>query len=213
MARRARDARDVMRTAFYSLWGVLTLVLLFTVGFLVFQLAQSADDVSVADFSRVTTTAGSAGQAVTGRPVLLYFADPARIRLAPEDRSLALSASTVENCRAAFVALAEGPRGAAAPVMPQTAKTRAMYLLPSGELIVDLSREVESPLTRSASAEWLLVQSIVHTLAQPALQGANDRPVATVRLLYEGSPMAEGFPSHIALTEPLRPDPALLGGE
>ncbi len=206
------NAKDVMRTAFISLWGVLTLVLLFTVGFLVYQLVQTSEGTVVSGVPRVPVGTTTGEQAVQGRPVALYFADAARIRLVPEDRALTLTESTVDNCRAAFVALAEGPRSGSVPVMPVAAKTRAMYLLPSGELIVDLSREVESPLTRSASAEWLMIQAIVHTLAQPALQGANDRPVSTVRLLYEGSPMSEGFPSHVALTEPLRPDRSLLGG-
>jgi spore germination protein GerM len=210
---RNSNANDVLRTAFISLWGVLTLVLFFTVGFLVYQLARSDSQTVASGIPRMPIGSGAAEQAVQGRPVTLYFADNASVRLTPADRSLVLTESTIDNCRAAFIALAEGPRSNLVPVMPQAAKSRAMYLLSSGELVVDLSREVESPFTRSASAEWLMIQSIVHTLAQPALQGANDRPVATVRLLYEGSPMAEGFPSHIALTEPLRPDRSLLGGE
>jgi hypothetical protein len=87
-----------------------------------------------------------------------------------------------------------------------------MYLLSTGELVVDLTRDVENPAIRSASAEWLLIQSVVHTLAQPALQGTNDRPVVTVLLLYEGSPTSEGFPSHIVLGEPMRPDALLVDG-
>lgn len=217
MPRNSR-VHDVVRTAFVSLWGVLTLVLLFTVVFLVFQLSETKDQVELSSAPRASRNVESGETAVQGRPVALYFADPLRIQLAREERALPLTESTVANCRAAFVALAEGPRAGGVAVMPPAAKVRAMYLLASGELVVDLSREVESPLTRSASAEWLMVQAIVHTLAQPALQGADAsgnkaRPVTSVRLLYEGSPMSEGFPSHIALSESLRPDPALLGGE
>lgn len=208
---------EVLRTAFVSIWGVLTLVLLFTVVFLVFQLSETKEQIDLGTGSRATVVSVPGEAAVTGRPVTLYFADAERIGLAMESRPLPLTESTVENCRAAFVALAEGPRAGAVPVMPAGARARAMYLLDSGELVVDLSREVESPQTRSASAEWLLVQSIVHTLAQPALQGQSGqdraRPVTSVRLLFEGSPLAESFPSHIALTQSLRPDPALLGGE
>ncbi len=215
MARRDSRPHDVIRTAFYSLWGVLTLVLIFTVAFLVIRLTQTSEQVAmVSGAARTPGAAGDASGAVSGRPVTLYFASAGAIRLVPEERTLPLTENTVENCRIAFAALAAGPHGGtAAPVLPTTASARAFYLLTSGELVVDLARDVESPETRSASAEWLLVQAIVHTLTQPTIQASNDRPVSTVRLLFEGSPMTDTFPSHIALQDAVRPDSSLLGGE
>lgn len=214
MARRDFRPHDVIRTAFYSLWGVLTLVLIFTVAFLVIRLTQTSEQVAmVTDAARAPRSVGNNADALSGRPVTLYFASPDALRLVPEQRTLPLTENTVENCRIAFAALAAGPQGTAVPVMPTTGAARAFYLLTSGELVIDLARDVESPETRSASAEWLLVQAIVHTLTQPALQASNDRPVSTVRLLFEGSPMADTFPTHIALQDAVRPDPSLLGGE
>lgn len=213
MAQSNSKPHDVVRAAFFSLWGVLTLVLLFTVGFLVLQLVQQNERQSVEkDVALAPVSYDGGPVAETGRSISLYFAEGNLIRLTREDRAVALTESTIENCKAAFAALAEGPRANGVAVMPAAAKARAMYLLPSGELVVDLSREVESPAIRSASSEWLLAQAIAHTLTQSALRGPQDRPVTSVRLLYEGSPMSEGFPAHVLLAEPLRPDPLLVGG-
>jgi hypothetical protein len=214
MAPREAKAHDVLRNAFYSLWGVLTLVLFFTVGFLVMQLSRVNEDAEMRDaVTKGPFPVASDAAPETGQTVTLYFADPTAIRLLPEQRPIPLTDSTVENCRKAFTSLAEGPRTTAAPVLPPTASLRALYLLPTGELVVDLARDVESPQTQSVGAEWLLVQAIAHTLTQPAIQGPQDRPVTSLRLLFEGSPVADTFPSHISLRDELRPDPRMLAGE
>ena len=131
MARHESRLHDVMRTAFYSLWGVLTLILLFTVGFLVVQLTQNNQRAEMTQTAGVSVTVGGANALASadGSVVTLYFAAPSAVRLVPEDRALPLTESTVENCRIAFAALVEGPRSDASPVMPVAASTRALYLL------------------------------------------------------------------------------------
>ncbi len=211
--RRPTRPKDVARTAFVSMWGVLTLVLLFMVTFLFVRLSQRERDLDA-----VTPLIESRG-AVREVPldadlprVRLYFANPTDLRLVGEERPLALTDSTRENCRAAIDALIKGPTSAAAPTLPSVAQVRAIYLLDSGELILDFSRAIDVPEMRSAGAEWLMVQSLAHTLTQPGLQGSKDRAVTSIRILYEGSPAAQGsFPAHILLNGPVRPDIRLLG--
>ena len=211
MPRRATEPRDVMRAAFYALWGVLTLVLLFTAAYLFVRLSQTDRDLGAGAAQGAVVARGDDG-IKTDRPLVrLYFAHPSQLRLVAEDRPVALSGETRENCRAAILALLQGPAAGAAPILPPAARMRALYLLDTGELVVDFSRDIDAPALHSAGAEWLAAQALAHTLTQPGLQGASDRPVTSVRLLYEGSPAEEGFPAHILLAGPVRPDPRLLG--
>lgn len=211
--RRTARPKDVARTAFYSMWGVLTLVLLFAVTFLFFRLAQRERDLeAVAPLIESRGFTPRAGDGEDLPRVRLFFAHPSELRLVGEDRALALTESTRENCRAAVQALVDGPATASAPTLPPVAQVRAVYLMDSGELILDFSRAIDVPEMRSAGAEWLMVQSIAHTLTQPSLQGATDRAVTSIRILYEGSPTDQGsFPGHILLSQPVRPDIRLLG--
>ncbi len=202
-----------MRAAFYSLWGVLTLVLLFGVVYLFVRLAQRERDLEAAAGATHSSTTVRDDAPAPDHPLArLYFAHPTELRLVAEDRPLAMTDATLENCRAAIRALIDGPAGGAGPSLPAGAHIRALYLLDSGELVVDFARDINTPALHSAGAEWLMVQSLAHTLIQPGLQGANDRPVVSVRLLYEGSPAEDGFPDHILLAGPVRPDPRILGG-
>lgn len=211
MAGQRRSGREVLRTAFYALWGLLTLVLLFTVGFLVVELVQRDQQLELNVPRSQGPSAGEFEAGISGARVTLFFADPARMALKPESRTIELTERTLENCRRALEALAEGPRLEGAPVLAPTTTVRAVYLLQGGELVVDFARDVETPGLNSASAEWLMAQAVAHTLTQPALQATQDKYVATVRFLFEGSPADEGFPKHITLQQPVVPDPDLVG--
>jgi hypothetical protein len=201
-----------MRSAFYALWGVLTLVLLFTATFLFLRLSQTESGYETTSKPSQGETGLRDDSAKTERPLVrLYFAHPTQLRLVAEDRPFSLTAETRENCRAAIRAMTEGPSAGASPVLPPATRVRAIYLLDSGELIVDFTRDIDAPALHSAGAEWLVAQALAHTLTQPGIQGAADRPVTSVRLLYEGSPAEEGFPGHISLPGPIRPDPRLVG--
>jgi hypothetical protein len=201
-----------MRAAFYSLWGVLTLVLVFAVAYMFVRLSQSHDQSGSGGALGEGAAAPRDNSEVGDRPMTrLYFADPMLLRLVAEDRPLPHGAETLENCRAAINALIEGPTAGASPVLPASAHVRALYLLDSGELIVDFTRDIDSPALHSAGAEWLAAQALANTLTQPGIRGATDRPVSSVRLLYEGSPAEESFPGHISLPGPLRPDARLVG--
>lgn len=211
--RRSARPKDVARTAFYSMWGVLTLVLLFTVTFLFFRLAQRERDLEAV--APLIESRGTVSRVVDDGDlpqVRLFFAHPNELRLVGESRGIPLTESTRENCRAVVQALVDGPASATAPTLPPVTEVRAIYLLDSGELILDFSRAIDVPEMRSAAAEWLMVQSLAHTLTQPSLQGAKDRAVTSIRILYEGSPADQGsFPGHILLSQPVRPDIRLLG--
>ncbi|HIO70102.1 MAG TPA: hypothetical protein EYG58_06095 [Nitrospirales bacterium] len=124
----------------------------------------------------------------------------------PELHRLQLTPSTVENCRTAISYLIDGPYlPALAPILSNKTRIRAMYLMENGELIVDFSRDLEAGHIKSASAEMLMVDGVVKTLVQLALKGQNDLSVKSVRFLFEGSAYQQSFPTHIDLTDPVRP--------
>jgi hypothetical protein len=140
------------------------------------------------------------------RDVTLFFASAETGYLKPEQRRLALTEHTSANCRAALEALIAGPREVGGAVLPPAAQVRGVYLAPGGELVVDLSRELQLNLARSASAEGLMAQSLANTLTQQALYVPGGDAVERVRLLIEGAPPGEGFPAHLDASGPLYPN-------
>lgn len=192
-----------------------TLVLLFCVVFLVYEMFQRGQDpLDVALIRPVSQPLAQDDEnPKTTREIQLYFTDGQSMALTPENRRIEFTDSTVENSRRALEALIEGPRDLLAPVLPPTTKIRGLYLLDKGELVVDFSRDLEAGHIKSASAELLMVHGIVASLAQPALKGRQEPPVRTVRFLFEGSPPQETFPAHIDLSEPVAPDGRWLSQE
>jgi hypothetical protein len=140
--------------------------------------------------------------------VLLYFADEDGRLLVPETRRIEYRDSTVENCRQVLEAVIEGSREGLAPVVSEATRVRALYLLDGGELVVDLSRELELGQPKSASSEALMIYGIVNALTQPALRSPSEKDagVRRVRFLFEGSPPHESFPAHLDLGQPVGPD-------
>ncbi len=210
------DARrlELMKTLFFSTWGMLTLILLFTVGFLFVALTQK--DRELAALEAVPSGPFPIGSGLQGsrttRDVKLFFAQTEKTALAPELRRIGITERTVDNCRKALEALIEGPRERLGVVLPPTAKIRGLYLLDNGELVVDFSRDLEAGQPKSASAELIMAQAVATSLCQVALRGDDQRAVLSVRFLFEGSPAQDTFPVHIDLSAPVRPDVEMLDG-
>lgn len=199
-----------MPRAFLGVWGIATLLLVAAVGLMAFDiLKEGRSPLTLPSLDGQRTSRQSTSDpnlnATTGE-VLLYFAEPMSIALAPESRRIVLTPHTDVNCRNALEALIDGPRELFAPVLsPQTA-IRGMYLLDNGELVVDFSREIETGHIKSAAAEILMMRSVVASLTQPALRGADSKIVRTIRFLFKGSPPGDSFPAHIDLTAPVALD-------
>jgi sporulation and spore germination protein len=173
-----------------------TVVLLLVIALLVFQMLDRGETPFEAPDPLAANPALNGSDAPDAREMRLFFADLDGHLLDSEPRRFISSEFTVENCREALLALIEGPRAERTPVLPPTAKVRALYLLDEGELVVDLSREVALELPRSASAESLMAYGVTHTLTQPALRGSKEGLVSSVRFLIEGAPPEASFPGH-----------------
>jgi hypothetical protein len=207
-----------LRQAFMALWAMATVVLVFAVALLVYELFESGrhplPPVTESAAPDTPTRSMMPDAPPRERPVTLFFAGSDGLRLAPESRALALGDSTQENARLVLEALVNGPRETArVPILPPTVKVRHVYLLESGELVVDFSSDLRFDPTRpkSASAECLMVYGIVNTLAQEAVAGANDRRITRVRVLFEGSPLDDdAFPEHLDLADAVWPDRSWL---
>lgn len=213
----------ILRKFMMALWGLFTLVLLFTVALLAYVLIQDSEapleaiSTNLAENFGATQTPGAptptgetrrSSAPMGEREVLLYFANRDGVRLRPKTVSLPYTESTVENCRIALEALIAGPDSDQhAPIMPDTVRVRALYVVDNGELVIDLSRELltEHALFSSVNQESLLVYGIVNTLTQGALQGSRDVQIRQVRILVEGA-RPETYPMHVDVSEPLPPD-------
>lgn len=209
----AKNRTAILKSLILSLWGLLTLVLLFSVFLLVNEMMKSGRNplAGIRNIPEVTAQESMprpAGDGLGTREITLYFASSDAWVLVPQRFNIEYTDSTIENCRAALNALIAGPRDVLSPVLPPSLKVRALYLLKEGELVVDLSREIIVTHTRfkSASLEALMAFGIVNTLTQSALQVSPDPPIRQVRFLFEGAPPPDSFPGHIDLSDPIRPD-------
>ena len=203
---------SLARSALMTAWGMATLVLLFCVIFLVYEIVQRGQNPGVNTLLRISSphTDNREGAPSTTRDIQLYFATADGSGLTPESRRIEIGSSTVENVRRALNALIEGPRDVLTPVLPPSTKLRGLYLLAEGELVIDFTRDLEAGHIKSAWAELLMVRSIVSSAIQPALNGRGAPPLTRVRFLFEGSPPQDTFPAHIDLTDPVYPDRAWI---
>lgn len=203
----ADKTANVTRTVLLSLWGLATLVLLFCLAILVYEMVQKGQDPLDVTFLQQPTNTDTAPDGVRDAVIAarLYFADASGNGLAAEDRTIPVTEYTAENCKHAIEALAAGPRSDLLPVMPPETRVRAAYLLEDGELVVDFSRDLELALPRSVLAEWLMVRAVVTTVTQNSLVGTDGGRVSKVRFLFEGLAQSV-FPSHVDLSQPVVAD-------
>lgn len=212
---RSENKKSALVKLGLSLWALATLILCFVAVLLFNELVRNgANPLAPLSPARETGTV-SGNTAPEGNPkagskeISLFFALPDGTALAAEPAAIEPGAATVENCRRALEALIAGPRrGGLSPVLPAGTKMRGLYLMDSGQLIVDLSGELALAFNavKSASAESLMVQAVANTVAQESLCGPDAARVAQVRFLVEGAAPQEGFPAHIDLTMPVVPD-------
>jgi spore germination protein GerM len=202
---------NVVKTALFALWGMATLVLLFSVALLVYEMVKKGQnplEFTILDEARRVTIPEAADVAEQEtRGIQVYFGNASGSALVAESRRVMYSADhTLENCRTALDALINGPDTpeAVKTLSPDT-KIRGIYLLEDGELAVDFSRDLETGHIPSVSAEMLMVQSIVTTLTQSALRGKDETVIRKIRFLFEGSPPGDSFPVHIDLSGPVSP--------
>ncbi len=195
------------RKVLLALWAMATLILLFSVVLLTSELIRlghnplTLPEVLPDPIASVAPSEPS----TEARDVTLYFATADARLLSGESRSLSHSESTVENCRAALDALIEGPLPPLHALIPKAVDVRGMWLLDSGELVVDFTYPLQEA-RKSVSEEALLVYSVVDTLAQPTLQGSDKKQVRSVRLLIGGLPPTNLYPAHLDLSGALTPD-------
>ncbi len=216
---RSDTQRHILKKLGLAVWAMATLILCFVIAMLVNEMLRNGQS-PLASFQSETPAAGNAApvrpQSVAPggtKEIQLYFSGDSGQGLAAEPSTIEFSGSTVENCRRAIAGLIGGPRqNGFAPILPTNARLRGLYLLDSGDLVVDFSSEVALAHARlkSAGLEGMLVCGIVNTVTQPALRGQDKAEVRRVRFLLEGAPPTDGFPSHIDLSQPVVPDPSWM---
>ena len=213
---RSDTKKSILARLGLALWAMTTLILCFVIAMLVNEMLRNGQS-PLASFQSEAPAESKAKPAKTlpagpagTKEIQLYFSRDDGQGLASEPATIEFSNSTVENCRHAIAGLIEGPRqNGISPTLPTNAHLRGLYLLDSGELVVDFSSDVAQAHARikSAGVEGMLVFGIVNTVTQPTLQGQDKAEVKRVRFLVEGAPPTDGFPSHIDLSQPIAPEP------
>ena len=204
--------QDILQRFLMSVWAMVTFVLLFAVGLLIYEMSERGQaplsTLGIPDEAAAPPKVTRPEAPLGTRNVTLYFASSDGRALQTEVVVLEYSGSAVENCRRALAALIAGPRDLLTRVVPPSTKVRAVYLLQDGELVIDFSRDLQTELGRvkSASTEALFIYGVVNTVTQSGLQTEHDPAVRRVRFLIEGAPPSERFPAHLDLSLPVGPD-------
>ena len=127
--------------------------------------------------------------------VTLFFADASQGKLHPEERDVAKPTGPGAYLRTLFEELARGPsRPGLVGVIPPRLQLRNGFLLPNGEVVLDLA--VDAGLSFGSSEELSIVASLVDTALQ------NVANTKRVRILVNGEPV-ESLGGHVDLTRPL----------
>jgi hypothetical protein len=197
-----QENRDLARTAALSAWAFITLVLLFSVVFLMREMIrQGQKPLGIDSASTAVVDATTPPGAQQMRDIALYFPSRRPFQLDEESYRIQYD-TTAANCRAALEALIQGPRQEGNPVLSPTLHVRGVYLTSEGDLIVDFSRELEAGTQQSVANESLMLQSLLKTLFQTALRGTDNLAVVRIQILMEGLPLGDQFPKHVDMSEP-----------
>jgi hypothetical protein len=125
----------------------------------------------------------------------LFFPDREDGKLKPEERDIAKPVGAGGALKAIFSELQRGPtRPDLAPPLPEKIQLRNAFLLPEGEVVLDLA--VDAGLSFGSDEELTIVASLVDTVLQ------NVAETRSVRILVNGEP-AESLGGHVDLTRPL----------
>jgi len=206
------EPTNIRNRAFLTAWGMVTLILVVCIAFLLVEMRQQGYTISP-----LAKQALSQREIVTEfgselHQVQLYFGDLEKNGLIGETRQLELTTDTVSNCKKVLEAIIQGPQQMMSPVLNPGVQVRAIYLEENGNLIVDFSREIELERNASPTSDWIMVQSLVNSIVQESVVGTGGTPVNSLRILVEGSVPFANFPSHIDVSEVIKPEEALLLG-
>lgn len=135
--------------------------------------------------------------------VSLYFADPQWTRLVTETRAVVPEADGAQKIRRLVEALAKGPREGGAPILPEEAKLREVYLGPDGLVVIDFEPTLDELRSVGATGEMLTIFALVHTITN------NVEGIRSVQILVDGKAQ-ETLAGHVSISEPLTARPDLV---
>jgi spore germination protein GerM len=128
--------------------------------------------------------------------VVLYFGDPDRVGLRPEERAVISGPSVNQRLAAVMQELARGSYSGGLPVIPADTRLRNAFIDPWGIAYLDFQRTLLGPRAQGDTGEWMAVASIVHTVC------ANFGEVSRIRFMIDGQSVTSLF-GYIDLEEPL----------
>lgn len=144
----------------------------------------------------------NAANKVTNRATQLFY-ESAEMKLIAEPRNVALPESAAAALPVLMRELMKGPTSKTAfRVFPADTVVRGAYLLPGGEVIVDLGGPtLQKGWETGSHHELIAIESLVQTVV------ANFPETRRVRLLVNGTP-AETLAGQVSLARPFLPQKA-----
>lgn len=142
-----------------------------------------------------TATKPSEEVEVGTKAVLLYFGSEDGTELVEATRDIMASSEPSALLASIMKELVAGPAGKGISTLPPGTQLRSAYVAEKAAYL-DFSRELKSAFTGGSTEEYLILASIVRTVA------ANFPDVTRVQILVEGSSV-DSIGGHYDLTEPL----------
>lgn len=133
----------------------------------------------------------------------LYFPSLENGTLVEEKRPMSWADSESDRIRQVLLALIEGSRQGASPVLPPAASIRAVFLAPDGTAYLDFSGQSLADLSPGIASESLAIYAMVNSLA------ANIPAVKKVKIVVQGQ-QVETLGGHADLSESYATGPARL---
>jgi len=187
-----RSARGIL----IAVWAG-TLILLCALGLYLFRELLSGMSLPSGDLTEQPPQPARRLQTVS-----LYFGATGGHGLAREQRKIhVLDKTSHEVLRLVLQELIQGPASVLVRTIPRETTVNSLFLLDTGELVIDFGKEIQAYHPGSAFCELMTVYSIVNTLT------ANFNEIASVRFMVEGSEIDTLIEhGHVDLAEPVLPD-------
>jgi len=184
----------VDRKSSSSFYRILLILLLIVCAVLVTVIVMSRRGAQLPE--PVTPTPERPVETETGtKTVTLYFGAPDGSGLVEVNREMPVPSDPSALLAGVMRELASGPSGKVVAVLPSGTQVRSAYISGS-DAYVDFSSELKSGFSGGSTEEYLLIASIVRTVAE------NFPDISRVQILVEGKTV-DSLGGHYEITEPL----------
>lgn len=208
--------QKVLKRFFYILWSTITLSAVLIIIFMIQDLIKENSILikTIVSTSHVpvdtSETSPHNSATTTTVAVKAFIISKDQYCLLPVDVQIEWKPSYQQNCRQILTAMSSLNSETYFSPISEDILPRSIFLLPSGELIIDLPASIITKYEKNTTAmfESMFTYSIVNTLLQKEITGTTQ--VNRVQFLIEGSLPYVDFPKHISWEQTFIPNYSLV---